>query len=136
MASLKPPTEDNCTNQPPPILDMSNCTSHYEISVAIDFGTSNCAVAYSYASDQQNVIVINDWQDGVETHGKIPTAILFDKKQKFLAFGNRAIEKYRKFVANENQMKCYFFDKFKMELYNQKVWLVFISVFSFPLQYL
>ena len=77
-SSSKPPTEDNCTNQPPPILD-SNCTSHFEISVAIDFGTTNCAVAYSYASDKQNVIVVNDWQDGIETHGKIPTAIIFDK---------------------------------------------------------
>jgi len=48
---------------------------NYEISVAIDFGTSNCAVAYSYESDKQNVIVINDWQDGVETRGKIPTAM-------------------------------------------------------------
>ena len=125
MATFKPsPTEDNCTNQPPPILD-SNCTSHYEISVAIDFGTSNCAVAYSHASDKEKVFVINEWQDGAETRGKIPTSILFDKDEKFLAFGNRAIDKYKRLVANEEQMKYYFFDKFKMELYQNKVSYIF-----------
>jgi len=92
---------------------------NYEISVAIDFGTSNCAVAYSYESDKQNVIVINDWQDGVETRGKIPTAILFDENQRFMAFGNRAIDKYREYVADEMQNECYFFQHFKMELYNK-----------------
>ena len=117
LPNTKSSTEDE---EPPPILD-SNCTSHYEISVAIDFGTSNCAVAYSYASDKQNVIVINDWQDGVPTHGKFPTAILFDEKQMFMAFGNRAIDKYREFVANEDQEKYYFFEKFKMGLYREKV---------------
>ena len=112
--------EDNCTNQPPPILD-SNCTSHYEISVAIDFGTHNCAVAYSYASDKENVIVIKDWKDGILNHGKIPTAILFDKNQKFLGFGNVAIEKYREFMDDGLQSEYYFFQHFKMELYSEKV---------------
>ena len=121
MAEKKPPTEDNCNNQPPPILD-SNCTTHVEISVGIDFGTSNSAVAYSHASNPEKVIVINDWQDGFETRGKIPTAILFDKNQNFLAFGNGAIDKYREFVADENQKEeCYFYENFKMELYNKKV---------------
>ena len=102
-----------------------NSTENSEICVAIDFGTANCAVAYSYKSEEENVLVINDWQDGVETHGKIPTAILFDENKEFLEFGNRAIDKYREYVADEIQQKYYFFKHFKMELYNKKVKIIF-----------
>ena len=97
----------------------SKSTTSYKISVAIDFGTSNCAVAYSYASDKQNVIVINDWQDGYQTHGKFPCAALFDKNQQLLAFGYAAIEKYQGIVADEEQNDYYFFRNFKMELYKE-----------------
>ena len=95
-----------------------------KVSAAIDFGTSNCAVAYSYASDKDNIIVINNWQDGVETHGKIPTAILFDENQHFMEFGNKAFEKYKEVARLGEASEYYFFQNFKMKLY-QKVMLLY-----------
>jgi len=92
---------------------------NYKVSAAIDFGTSNCAVAYSYATYKDNVIVINNWQDGVETHGKIPTAILFNESQQFVAFGKKAIEKYREILSETRENGYYFFQNFKMKLYEK-----------------
>ena len=127
-----PPTEENTpnnkqadtrqknqqfSNQPSNTKPKSQCN----ISAAIDFGTSGCAVAYSYASEKDKVIVIDNWKDGVSTHGKIPTAILFDENKKFLAFGNLAIEKYMEFAADEDHGKCYFFQNFKKELHKKEV---------------
>jgi len=94
-------------------------TKRTKLSAAIDFGTSNCAVAYSYASEKDNVIVIDNWLDGVDTHGKIPTAILFDENQQFLAFGQNAIDRYKEIAYNGQARMHYFFRNFKMELYNK-----------------
>ena len=91
------------------------------VSVAIDFGTSNCAVAYSTESNRNEIVVINEWRDGTITHGKIPTSILFDGKQKFVAFGNEAFEKYQELVMEKEQEEYYYFEKFKMVLYDEKV---------------
>jgi len=92
-----------------------------KISVAIDFGTINSAMAYACQPDENDVKVITDWPGGIETNGKIPTAILFDKDQKFVAFGNRAKTKYQNILLNKEQSKFYFFENFKMELYEEKV---------------
>jgi len=54
------------------------------VSVAIDFGTSNCAVAYSTESKRNEIIVIDEWLDGTITHGKIPTSILFNRIKNVL----------------------------------------------------
>jgi len=92
-----------------------------QVSVAIDFGTSNCAVAYSVELKRNEIIVINNWKDGVPTDGKIPTSILFDKKQKLVAFGNEAFDKYQELVMDKEQEDYYYFEKFKMVLYDEKV---------------
>ena len=91
------------------------------VSVAIDFGTSNCAVAFSTESNREKIIVIDQWRDGVPTNGKIPTSILFDKKQEFVAFGNKAFEQFKYLVLDENHKDYYYFEKFKMVLYGEKV---------------
>jgi len=91
------------------------------VSIAIDFGTSNCAVGYSCNTNKDDVQVISEWYDGVPTHGKIPTAILFDKHQRFVAFGNRAIDTYRDLVLDKENEEYYFFEKFKMVLYDDEV---------------
>ena len=89
-----------------------NNETHQKVSVAIDFGTSNCAVAYSTASSKENVQVINEWQDGTLNRGKIPTAILFDKKKKFVAFGNDAFDKYRDLKLDGEAEEHHFFQRF------------------------
>jgi len=112
---------NNRNEQPTKYIPPNRHLLNSKLSVAIDFGTSNCAVAYSYVADEDNVIVINNWQDGVETHGKIPTAILFNENKQFVAFGNKAIEKYKELVYDGEHEENYFFRDFKMELYGKKV---------------
>jgi len=68
-----------------PSLCNTNSQIPQKVSVAIDFGTSNCAVAYSAHSKKEDVFVINEWNDG-EKHGKIPTAVLFNDKKEFVGF--------------------------------------------------
>jgi len=99
------------------------------VSVAIDFGTSNCAVAYSTESNKNEIIVINEWRDGTITHGKIPTSILFDGKQDFVAFGNKAIDKYQELVMDKEHEEYFYFEKFKMVLYDEKV---LVDIVFFP----
>jgi len=108
-------------NQIIPSRLTDNCEIHQIVSIAIDFGTSNCAVAYSVRPNKEDVQVIKEWQDGAVPHGKIPTAILFDKNQQFVAFGNDAWDKYRDLKLDGEADKYYFFQRFKMQLYDEKV---------------
>jgi len=68
---------------PSQISENNQCLQ--KVSVAIDFGTSNCAVAFSAHSKQEDVFAIKEWNDG-DKHGKIPTAVLFNDKKEFVAF--------------------------------------------------
>ncbi|XP_035191181.1 heat shock 70 kDa protein 12A-like isoform X3 [Oxyura jamaicensis] len=51
---------------------------------------------------------------------KTPTCILFDEKQEFRKFGYDAVMKYKSLPSSESD-KWYFFQNFKMMLYNTKV---------------
>ena len=115
------PKSNDHNQRPTKYLPLNEQHMSSTLSVAIDFGTSNCAVAYSYASDKDNITVINKWQDGCDTHGKIPTAILFDENQHFMEFGNKAIKKYKELVYDGEHKEKYFFNNFKMLLYNEMV---------------
>jgi len=106
-------------NSPSQFTDNNECQQM--VSVAIDFGTSNCAVAYSTKSNKEDIQVVDEWQDGTLTRGKIPTAILFDEQQQFVAFGNDAWDKYRDLKLDGEADKYYFFQRFKMQLYDGKV---------------
>lgn len=48
----------------------------------------------------------------------IPTVILLDEKQNFIAFGFEAEEKYLELDAEEKN-SCYFFQRFQMNLYDK-----------------
>ena len=103
---------------------MTNINDGIELVMGIDFGTSYSAYAYSYTYEQDNIHVNRDWPSGIVTY-KEATAILFDKSCKFVAFGERAIEKYG--ILNvDKQKKYYFFDSFKMALYKEKVSIYFV----------
>ena len=108
-----------------PLTDNSQVRQN--VSVAIDFGTSNCAVGYSAHSKQDDIFIVNDWHDG-EKHGKIPTAILFNEREEFVAFGNLALKMYRDLKEDEEDEKFYFFQKFKMQLYDEKVFSISPSI--------
>ncbi|NXL95365.1 HS12B protein, partial [Alectura lathami] len=88
--------------------------------VAIDFGTSYSGYCFSLASNTKEIRQMF-W--GVE-HGlrtqKTPTCILFNEKQEFKKFGYDAVMKYKSLPSSEAH-KWYFFQNFKMSLYNTKV---------------
>ncbi|NWI76597.1 HS12B protein, partial [Dryoscopus gambensis] len=85
--------------------------------VAIDFGTSYSGYCFSLASgtDQMRQVY---W--GIE-HGlktpKTPTCILFNQNQEFEYFGYDAVMKYKSLPSSQAD-SWYFFQNFKMQLYN------------------
>ncbi|NXY57894.1 HS12B protein, partial [Callaeas wilsoni] len=115
--------------------------------VAIDFGTSYSGYCFSLASGTDRIRQIY-W--GTE-HGfktvKTPTSILFNEKQKFKYFGYDAVMKYKSLPSSQAG-SWYFFQNFKMQLYNTNVtagmelkarngkFLPALTVFSESLRYL
>ena len=90
------------------------------VTAAIDFGTTYSGYAYSYEYDKDKVHVNSNWSSG-SSLWKVPTAILFDDNQKFLAFGEDAENKYCRYAESDEEQSCYYFNRFKMVLYENKV---------------
>ncbi|XP_075561523.1 heat shock 70 kDa protein 12B [Pelecanus crispus] len=115
--------------------------------VAIDFGTSYSGYCFSLASGTDQIRQVY-WgtEHGLRTP-KTPTCILFNQKQEFRKFGYDAVMKYKSLPSSEAD-KWYFFQNFKMQLYNTKVtsgmelkasngkMLPALTVFSESLRYL
>ncbi|KAK7879794.1 hypothetical protein WMY93_033536 [Mugilogobius chulae] len=90
--------------------------------IAIDFGTAYSG--YAYCMTPQNaepVPHLRRWgqEQGQETP-KTPTCILFDGNGKFKHFGYEAKHKYLE-MEKEEATEHYFFENFKMELYNKRI---------------
>ncbi|NXP25613.1 HS12B protein, partial [Scytalopus superciliaris] len=85
--------------------------------VAIDFGTSYSGYCFSLASGTDQIRQVY-WgmEHGLKTP-KTPTCILFNQKQEFKNFGYDAVMKYKSLPSNEAD-NWYFFQNFKMNLYN------------------
>ena len=93
---------------------------NYELCIAIDFGTTYSGAAFSYHSQREKTHIVSNWSDGT-TGSKIPTAILFDDKQKFVAFGKDAVNQFTQIQKEEKARDFFYFHKFKMNLYREKV---------------
>ena len=91
-----------------------------ELVAGIDFGTTYSAYAYSYTYEPDKIFINSNWPSGVQTC-KEATAILFDENCKFVAFGEDAIDKYSDYTDKEEEKTWYFFNRFKMALYQEKV---------------
>lgn len=101
----------------------------YLMVVAIDFGTSYSGYAYSTRDD------FLTFADRVHTckpcsHSgqslmsmKTPTCLLVNENKEFVAFGYDAETEYAKLCASNDQSKYFYFQRFKMKLYQ-------VSVFS------
>lgn len=119
----------------PPLTDNNSNTAderpekpsvHQNLLVAaIDFGTAYSGYAFlsrkKYEKDPLN-IQIPEWDTNREliSH-KTPTSILFNKKGEFDKFGNEAERKFKESSENDNEKgsEMYFFQKFKMMLFEQ-----------------
>ncbi|XP_028283371.1 heat shock 70 kDa protein 12A-like [Parambassis ranga] len=90
--------------------------------VAIDFGTTYSGYAFSMTSKEEEVSpYLKYWGEevGLETP-KAPTCILFNEHEEFLSFGYEARESYFQ-MRGEEARKTFFFDSFKMALYNREL---------------
>lgn len=89
--------------------------------IAIDFGTTYSGFALAVGKDS-NKYYVQTQLAGSESGRKMPTALLLDMEEKLVAFGKPAIDKYFNDMDEEDERdKYYFFDRFKMELKDDKV---------------
>ena len=98
---------------------------------AIDFGTTNCSLAYiiagrseSSAPKNPNLLSFN----GV--FYRVPTAVLFGKDGVVAHFGENAREVYCN-QDEEEQLECAYFEQIKMNLQQDEVgYTVLVSTYS------
>lgn len=92
---------------------------------AIDFGSaySGCAFSFkqNYIKDPLDINVMAIGKKGLESL-KVPTVLLLDHEGAFKAFGFEAEQQYTDLVQNDPEYAntCYYFSRFKMQLYNNK----------------
>lgn len=94
---------------------------NFKIVAAIDFGTTFSGYAYSFADDSERIYTNKNWgqTQGFLLH-KTPTCLLLRPDGEFDAFGFEAVSKYND-LAEEEADEYYYFDRFKMKLYDNKV---------------
>ena len=80
---------------------------------AIDFGTTNCSVAYITASDNPDLGPQRLPLSG--TYHRVPTAILFKHDGSFVSFGYEARNDYIN-LDDEDRPQYYYFEEIKMNL--------------------
>jgi hypothetical protein len=93
----------------------------YKIVAAIDFGTAFSGYAYTFLPNTEKIYTNRNWgqTQGFLLH-KTPTCLLLRPDGEFEAFGFEAVLKYND-LCEEDAGSYYFFDKFKMKLYENKV---------------
>ena len=99
------PRGDTCCRQ----------TSSY--IAAIDFGTTNCSVAYIHpgeTSDQEPKMI------PIDAMYRVPTAILFNSAGEVTHFGTKARKTYRN-LGDEDRLHWAYFEHIKMDLQHDEV---------------
>ena len=106
---------------------MASLTEDYLFVVAIDFGTTYSGYAYSsrddYNDDRLNIKTNQAWNAGSDRHLslKTPTCLLLDDNEELVSFGYDAENHYSDIVIDRKQNEYLFFQRFKMQLYKNKV---------------
>lgn len=96
------------------------------VVVAIDFGTTYSAFAYSfrdeYKKNHSKIYSNKPWASDHALTQKTPTAILLDKDGKYVCFGYIAEQRYAELLEEEPEAteKHYLFNRFKMVLYQEE----------------
>lgn len=96
--------------------------------VAIDFGTTYSGYAFSTRSDffrePLKIHANQAWNSGKKQllSLKTPTCLLLGKNKETVAFGYEAEDAYAELVLDNKHKNYYYFDKFKMRLYENKVY--------------
>ena len=88
---------------------------------AIDFGTTNCSVAFITVEcgteKGPRLLPLNT------TYHRVPTAILFKPDGSIDSFGYDACAEYLN-LENEDRMKYAYFEQIKMNLQHDKVYII------------
>ncbi|XP_052212853.1 heat shock 70 kDa protein 12A-like [Dreissena polymorpha] len=94
------------------------------IVASIDFGTTFSGWAYSFVHDHDNNpadVKSRNWNSGTFITSKAPTCVLIKSDGTTLeAFGYDAESKYAELAAEENHTDVYFFQTFKMKLFDNE----------------
>ena len=87
--------------------------------VAIDFGTTYSGYAYASSLNPDKVQLMRRVDGGPRdrctSHFKIPTTLLLNRNEEFVAFGHEAKELYSDMNPSDQANHLYF-ERFKMEL--------------------
>ena len=106
---------------------MASLTDGYLFVAAIDFGTTYSGYAFSsrddFKKDQLKIVINQAWNAGSQRHIslKTPTCLILDDKEELVSFGYEAENKYSDIVMDHKQNEYFFFQRFKMQLYKNKV---------------
>ena len=99
----------------------ARCRQTSSYIAAIDFGTTNCSVAYIHPgeSDQSPIML------PIDAAYRVPTAILFDPTGAVKSFGSKARKTYRN-LSDEQRLEWAYFEQIKMDLQHDQVYSVVI----------
>ena len=94
----------------------ARCRKTSSYVAAIDFGTTNCSVAYIHPgeSDQSPIML------PIDAAYRVPTAILFDPTGVVKSFGSKARKTYRN-LSDEERLEWAYFEQIKMDLQHDQV---------------
>ena len=103
--------------------DLSSSKQTYIAVVAIDFGTtfSGFAFPFNHKEGEQGIHMNREWgsDQGYSTL-KRPTCLLLNPDQSFNSFGYEVQDRFAE-LEEEQAQEFYFFEHFKMILYNSDV---------------
>ena len=108
--------------------------SDYLLVAAIDFGTTYSGYAFSTISnfklDPLKIHANQAWNAGGRQllSLKTPTCLLLDGRKQLVSFGYEAENDYAELALDDKHHDHYYFSRFKMRLYNDKV--IFFYHFS------
>lgn len=99
----------------------SDSERNYLVVAAIDFGTTYSGFAYSFRNDPLKINSPCVWYAGDSNLAsyRTPTCLLLNPDRTFHSFGFKAENKYAELCTDETHHEFYYFEKFKMELYNK-----------------
>jgi molecular chaperone DnaK (HSP70) len=106
---------------------MASLRENYLFVAAIDFGTTYSGYAFSsrdnFKKDPETIVVNQAWNAGSHRHLslKTPTCLLLNDNEEFVSFGYQAENKYSNIVIDRKKNEYLFFQRFKMQLYENKV---------------
>ena len=106
---------------------MASLREDYLFVVAIDFGTTYSGYVLSsiddFKKDPLKIVANQAWNAGSQRllSLKTPTCLLLDDKEELVSFGYEAENKYSNIVIDRKQNEYLFFQRFKMQLYKNKV---------------